>query len=824
MVRSGLILAGTSALAIAGAGGWFLWRDAAPPPVNGQPQARPSAPAEMAATEALSEPAAAEAVAEPAPPEAQPPGFDVVRVTDDGAALIAGQAAPGEMVALYLDDAQIAESLADGQGQFVIMLRLEPSSAPQMLSLAAIAADGTRLEGRDVVVLAPRVVLAEARPMPEAVPESVQPRVGPDASGAPAAAEGHLAEATPDAEAVADAGITLAQADAETEPDPEPRAAPGAGAMQADAPPAETILPEVDHAVEAPPAMQTAAAPQVQADFLFDAEGRVRVLDPAPDLAGNVTIEAISYGLEGTVLVSGRASRPGRSPITLYLDNRPQALTWAEDGVWSLALQDVAPGLYRLRADELDPDGRVVSRFETPFLREDPLAVARLLGRAAPAPAPAEPSAAPEPLPAADDVAAEQPQPVVEPPASRAGPEAATRSEAAGMVDAQTGQRAGADGPVSVTAPVDDPPDIAAAPAEGSVAVLADAGTHAVPGPEARPQPQGAEAGASTGRASPPPEDRTPPADQAGRNGDGEAAATAMAEGEEAEAAMPAMPSGLGLGQGPDAVPEPVVEMAVGPTLTAPPEPVPLPEAAAERAPEALAEQAAAPVPDPEPIRAARAALSAERPEARISEAPLPAEATAEPMPEPPVPEALATAAPAPASGHGTGGDAETSPRPAPEPSSEPVSQPRLASLPDRASGPSREATPEPASTAALASAPASSSEDDLPLPVPTAPPSAAIVPPVQQGFEPAAQTEPEIEPETARPGSIAPASMADAAPEMASAGVQLITVQPGHTLWGISHRHYGDGALYVQIFRANRDQIRDPHWIYPGQIFALPD
>lgn len=107
---------------------------------------------------------------------------------------------------------------------------------------------------------------------------------------------------------------------------------------------------------------------------------------------------------------------------------------------------------------------------------------------------------------------------------------------------------------------------------------------------------------------------------------------------------------------------------------------------------------------------------------------------------------------------------------------------------------------------------------------MPSAPPSAAFVPPVQPGFEPAAQIEPEIEPEAARQSSIARATTADAAPEMPSAGVQLITVQPGHTLWGISHRHYGDGALYVQIFRANRDQIRDPHWIYPGQIFALPD
>jgi nucleoid-associated protein YgaU len=29
---------------------------------------------------------------------------------------------------------------------------------------------------------------------------------------------------------------------------------------------------------------------------------------------------------------------------------------------------------------------------------------------------------------------------------------------------------------------------------------------------------------------------------------------------------------------------------------------------------------------------------------------------------------------------------------------------------------------------------------------------------------------------------------------------------------------------LYVKVFEANRAHIRDPHWIYPGQVFTLPD
>ncbi|MEL7012016.1 MAG: peptidoglycan-binding protein [Pseudomonadota bacterium] len=52
---------------------------------------------------------------------------------------------------------------------------------------------------------------------------------------------------------------------------------------------------------------------------------------------------------------------------------------------------------------------------------------------------------------------------------------------------------------------------------------------------------------------------------------------------------------------------------------------------------------------------------------------------------------------------------------------------------------------------------------------------------------------------------------------------VQAITVQPGFTLWGISRERYGDGFAYVRIFEANRDLIRDPDLIYPGQVFSLP-
>ncbi len=53
---------------------------------------------------------------------------------------------------------------------------------------------------------------------------------------------------------------------------------------------------------------------------------------------------------------------------------------------------------------------------------------------------------------------------------------------------------------------------------------------------------------------------------------------------------------------------------------------------------------------------------------------------------------------------------------------------------------------------------------------------------------------------------------------------VETVTVQKGNTLWAISKRNYGLGHLYVKIFQANRDLIRDPDLIYPGQIFTIPE
>ncbi|HHY48715.1 MAG TPA: LysM peptidoglycan-binding domain-containing protein [Alphaproteobacteria bacterium] len=50
------------------------------------------------------------------------------------------------------------------------------------------------------------------------------------------------------------------------------------------------------------------------------------------------------------------------------------------------------------------------------------------------------------------------------------------------------------------------------------------------------------------------------------------------------------------------------------------------------------------------------------------------------------------------------------------------------------------------------------------------------------------------------------------------------VIIRRGDTLWDISRRVYGRGIEYWRIYRANRDVIRRPGRIYPGQVFDLPD
>jgi len=61
-------------------------------------------------------------------------------------------------------------------------------------------------------------------------------------------------------------------------------------------------------------------------------------------------------------------------------------------------------------------------------------------------------------------------------------------------------------------------------------------------------------------------------------------------------------------------------------------------------------------------------------------------------------------------------------------------------------------------------------------------------------------------------------------APEALNLGPDSVVVQPGNSLWRLARRLYGQGVQYTVIYEANRDQIRDPDLIYPGQVLEAPE
>lgn len=47
--------------------------------------------------------------------------------------------------------------------------------------------------------------------------------------------------------------------------------------------------------------------------------------------------------------------------------------------------------------------------------------------------------------------------------------------------------------------------------------------------------------------------------------------------------------------------------------------------------------------------------------------------------------------------------------------------------------------------------------------------------------------------------------------------------VVKGNTLWVLAERYLGDPFRWPLLYEANRDRIKDPHWIFPGQVLVIP-
>ena len=282
------------------------------------------------------------------------PSIDEVRREADGLTILAGRGEPNAKVTLFVDQLENINVTTGNDGAFAIVAFLEPSADAQVLRVMQQVGD-VEMATADII-LAPQAVVAKVAEA-EVV---VEAEVVIDAEVAVAAEADVVVEAEADVvvEIAADDGVEAEVAIVAEVAEPVTVSEPTADVVEQTVEPTATVAEE----------------PIVEVAILKSDESGVEVINrsSAPEFMSNVEIDTISYSDEGDVLLSGRAQSKAAS-VRVYLDNTViTTLDVDTSGRWRGDLPDVDTGVYTLRVDEVDVQGDVTSRVETPFKREAP--------------------------------------------------------------------------------------------------------------------------------------------------------------------------------------------------------------------------------------------------------------------------------------------------------------------------------------------------------------------------------------------------------------------------------------------------------------------
>ncbi|WP_170375876.1 LysM peptidoglycan-binding domain-containing protein [Ruegeria atlantica] len=318
--------------------------DSAEPAEQPAESSTPPAAEDEQSAEAATPPAAEEAVPEtPAEEEAaqaEPPVkplLDQIFVESDGNTVLSGSAEPGSEVNVLLDGEAVHSFTVDPSGQFAEFVSIPFADTARGLTLET---QGDQPVRSDDYVIA-------ALPEPEAADDAVS--VADTAEDV--TQEPEVAQAT--------------ETDQAASTDTAATDLPSSDTAETDAPSTEGQTEQVAEA----PAEDT---PDQQVAILRSGEDGVELVQgptSQPQEPEQIALDTIGYSDAGEVELTGRV--PDGSAVRLYLDNRlVDDLSPADDGKWRSELDGVDPGVYTLRADEIAPDGTVVSRIETPFKRE----------------------------------------------------------------------------------------------------------------------------------------------------------------------------------------------------------------------------------------------------------------------------------------------------------------------------------------------------------------------------------------------------------------------------------------------------------------------
>ncbi|EAU50565.1 Possible peptidoglycan binding protein [alpha proteobacterium HTCC2255] len=195
------------------------------------------------------------------------PAFDLVRVDEDGSAIIAGSAKPNSEVRLLVDGKELETAEADASGAFAILTTIPSGEKPLELQLEDV--DDSNIKSADTVLI---------------IPNKEAEGSGPK--------------------------IIIAESDG------------------------KIIVQE-----------QNDIAPKIQP----------------------LSLDTINYAASGDVILAGRAS--SEQIVRVYVDNKPVVLGEVTDGKWNFEIPNIEEGIYTLRVDAINNEGKVVDRVESPFQR-----------------------------------------------------------------------------------------------------------------------------------------------------------------------------------------------------------------------------------------------------------------------------------------------------------------------------------------------------------------------------------------------------------------------------------------------------------------------
>ena len=269
------------------------------------------------------------------------PKFDLFSIDQSGSATIVGKGLAGESLDIIIDGKVVSKIIPDNNGDFATILDIGISKTPRSLTLRTTHSDGRVVASEETVLITPILKTG--------IQEETSTT---SASDSASASDGASANDSASASESASAIITASSGSSNDEVKLKPTSSTSSS----------KLVSKLSDDSET-----------TDVSIAIVSSKEIRVISPA--LQNNapkvldVIIDAISYDEEGEVLLTGRGIEDQH--IRIYVDNKPiKTSSIKADGTWSLDLEEIDAGVYILRIDQLDSDGVVTSRTETPFQKE----------------------------------------------------------------------------------------------------------------------------------------------------------------------------------------------------------------------------------------------------------------------------------------------------------------------------------------------------------------------------------------------------------------------------------------------------------------------